>query len=108
MTNAQASSQTASIGSNNINGGFVEVNSTYGGTDGYAGYSALGPAESTSPTPAPASGGGLWLNNVQVGVNQNQSKTDNVGDGLRVYPGGVLKGTGRRRGAGERQRPTSS
>ena len=90
LTNAAGSSDTDS---NNVNGGFVEVNSTYGGTDGYAGYSALGSGSVYLASAGSASGGGLWLNNVQVGVNQNQSKTDTLGD-VYMYPGAVFKGTG--------------
>ena len=90
LTNAAGSSDTDS---NNVNGGFVEVNSTYGGTDGYAGYSALGSGSVYLASAGSASGGGLWLNNVQVGVNQNQSKTDTLGD-VYMYPGAALKGTG--------------
>ena len=84
---------TAAGTDNNIDGGFVEVNSIYGGADGYADYTALGHGNLNVAYAGPASGGGLWLNNVQMGVNQNQSKTDTLG-WFRMYNGGVLKGTG--------------
>ena len=93
--NAQASANSS--GAYNgppsyISGGFLELNSVYGANAG-ASYSALG-AEPINIAGG-ASGGGLWLNNVQVGVEQNQ--TDSAGDGLGyvyLFSGGTLKGTG--------------
>ena len=87
LTNAAISTDT---GANVINAGFVQVNATYG-ADAGASYSALG---SGPLYVGPAgTGGGLWLNNVQVGIDQNQTKTDLLGQ-FYMYTGGTLQGTG--------------
>ncbi|MGO9109294.1 MAG: beta strand repeat-containing protein [Thermoguttaceae bacterium] len=74
-----------------ITGGFIEVNSTTPGTDGYANYTALGSGEVDIAQHTGT--GGLWLNNVAVGVEQNQDATDTLGY-VDMYTGGTLKGTG--------------
>ncbi len=92
LTNAQDTPVVTSqyTGVTHITGGFIEVNSTYG-ADAGASYSALGSGEVDI---AQGTGtGGLWLNNVNVGVLQNQGTTDLLG-GVDMYTGGTLKGTG--------------
>ena len=83
LTNASQSSDT---GPTYINGGFVEVNSTFS-ADAGASYSALGSGNFIVASAGSATGGGLWLNNVSLGVNQNQTATDKMGF-FDMYTGG--------------------
>ena len=87
LTNAAGSINT---GPTNIFGGTVEATSTYSGDAGQS-YTALGSGSiviqySNGPS-------GLWLNNVHVGVNQNQNTTDQIGF-LDLSTGCFVKGTG--------------
>lgn len=88
LTNAAGSINT---GPTNIEGGYIEVTSTYSGDAGQS-YTALGSGSIVAKYTGQGQTG-LWLNNVHVGVNQNQNVTDQLGF-FDLYTLCYVKGTG--------------